>query len=596
MTLETKLRTHTCASIDETLAGRSATLSGWVHRRRDLGQLIFIDLRDRYGIVQVVFNPDVFQKTHERAKILRSEYVIQVHGKIVAREAGNVNPHLPSGKVEMVAEELVILSEALTPPFPINEENSRIDEDLRLEYRYLDIRRAAMRDALVLRHRISQLIRRHFSEREFVEVETPMLMRSTPEGARDYLVPSRVHPGKFYALPQSPQIYKQLLMVAGMDRYFQIVKCFRDEDLRADRQPEFTQVDVEMSFVDQDDVINVIESLMQRLFRELLSMETALPFIRLSYQEAMEKYGSDKPDLRFGLPLVDITSLAKQSDFQVFKQACDMPGGMVVCINVKGRAEEFSRKRVDQLTEFVKPLGLRGLATLKIGASDIQSSISKFVSTETLQHIARTAQAEPGDFIIIGAERKQVVLPALGALRLKLGEELNLIDRSRQAFLWVVDFPLFEYDEMEKRFVAMHHPFTSPMNEDIDLLETHPEKVRARAYDLVLNGNEIGGGSIRIHDKSLQNKMFDALGLTSDDREEKFGFLLRAFEYGVPPHGGIALGLDRIVALMAGRRSIRDVIAFPKTNSAVSLMDRAPSEVDDRQLNELHIRLLHDVT
>jgi aspartyl-tRNA synthetase len=594
MALDTKHRTHSCASIDERLTGQSVTLCGWVHRRRDLGQLIFIDLRDRYGIVQIVFNPDVFPEPHEKAKTLRSEFVIQVHGKIIAREAGNVNLNLPSGKVELVAEALTVLSEALTPPFPLNEENSRIDEDLRLEYRYLDIRRAPMREALILRHRICQLIRRHFSDHEFIEVETPVLMRSTPEGARDYLVPSRVHAGKFYALPQSPQIYKQLLMVAGLDRYFQIVKCFRDEDLRADRQPEFTQVDVEMSFVDQDDVIRVIESLMQRLFHELLDVGIALPLKRLTYQDAMERYGSDKPDLRFDLPIVDVTEHVRQSEFQVFKQAVDRPDGMVACLSIKGRAEEFSRKKIDQLTDFVKPLGLRGLATLKIGAQEIQSSISKFVSADILQNIVKTVHAEPGDFVIIAAERREILLPALGALRLKLGEELDLIDRAAFAFVWIVDFPLFEYDEVGKRLVAMHHPFTSPRAEDVALLGTRPEKVHARAYDLVLNGNEIGGGSIRIFDKTLQNKMFDALGLTAKDREDKFGFLLRAFEYGVPPHGGIALGLDRIVALMAGRRFIRDVIAFPKTNSAVSLMDRAPSEVDDRQLKELHIRLVHD--
>jgi aspartyl-tRNA synthetase len=594
MALDTKHRTHSCASIDERLTGQSVTLCGWVHRRRDLGQLIFIDLRDRYGIVQIVFNPDVFPEPHEKAKTLRSEFVIQVHGKIIAREAGNVNLNLPSGKVELVAKALTVLSEALTPPFPLNEDNSRIDEDLRLEYRYLDIRRAPMREALILRHRICQLIRRHFSDHEFIEVETPVLMRSTPEGARDYLVPSRVHAGKFYALPQSPQIYKQLLMVAGLDRYFQIVKCFRDEDLRADRQPEFTQVDVEMSFVDQDDVIRIIESLMQRLFHELLDVGITLPLKRLTYQEAMERYGSDKPDLRFDLPIVDVTEHVQQSEFQVFKQAVDRPDGMVACLSIKGRAEEFSRKKIDQLTEFVKPLGLRGLATLKIGAQEIQSSISKFVSADILQNIVKTVHAEPGDFVIIAAERREILLPALGALRVRLGEELDLIDRTAFAFTWIVDFPLFEYDEVEKRLVAMHHPFTSPRAEDIALLGTRPEKVHARAYDLVLNGNEIGGGSIRIFDKTLQNKMFDALGLTAKDREDKFGFLLRAFEYGVPPHGGIALGLDRIVALMAGRRSIRDVIAFPKTNSAVSLMDRAPSEVDDRQLKELHIRLLHD--
>ncbi len=594
MALDTKHRTHSCASIDERLTGQSVTLCGWVHRRRDLGQLIFIDLRDRYGIVQIVFNPDVFPEPHEKAKTLRSEFVIQVHGKIITREAGNVNLNMPSGKVELVAEALTVLSEALTPPFPLNEENSRIDEDLRLEYRYLDIRRAPMREALILRHRICQLIRRHFSDHEFIEVETPVLMRSTPEGARDYLVPSRVHAGKFYALPQSPQIYKQLLMVAGLDRYFQIVKCFRDEDLRADRQPEFTQVDVEMSFVDQDDVIRIIESLMQRLFHELLDVGITLPLKRLTYQDAMERYGSDKPDLRFDLPIVDVTEHVRQSEFQVFKQAVDRPDGMVACLSIKGRAEEFSRKKIDQLTEFVKPLGLQGLATLKIGAQEIQSSIAKFVSTDILHNIVKTVHAEPGDFVIIAAERRDILLPALGALRVKLGEELDLIDRAAFAFVWIVDFPLFEFDEVEKRLVAMHHPFTSPKTEDIALLGTRPEKVHARAYDLVLNGNEIGGGSIRIFDKTLQNKMFDALGLTTKDREDKFGFLLRAFEYGVPPHGGIALGLDRIVALMAGRRSIRDVIAFPKTNRAVSLMDRAPSEVDDRQLKELHIRLLHD--
>lgn len=590
--LETTYRTHSTQDISEIMEGQFVTLCGWVHRRRDLGQLIFIDLRDRYGIVQVVFNPDIQAEAHERARTLRNEFVIRVSGKVIRRDAANVNSKLPSGRVEILASKLDVMSEARTPPFPINEDQVEIDEDLRLTYRFLDIRRPSMRDALVLRHRVAQTIRRYFTDRNFVEVETPMLMRSTPEGARDYLVPSRVHPSKFYALPQSPQIYKQILMVGGMDRYFQIVKCFRDEDLRADRQPEFTQVDVEMAFVDREDVIRNIEGLMAVIWREIKQVDLPLPLPRLTYAQAMNSYGSDKPDVRFDMPLHDISDRVRVTEFPVFQRALAMQDGAVVAIRLAHPGAAYSRKRVDEWTAYVKSQGLSGLATVKVETDSVQSSISKFVTEETLRSVAMQVGATPGDVLLIAADSRKALLPAMGNLRLKLADEFGLIRDDEDRMLWVVDFPLLDFDAEEKRYVAMHHPFTAPFDEDIPCFQTDPGRIRAKAYDLVLNGSELGGGSIRIHQKDLQNQMFDVLGLSAQEREDKFGFLLRAFEYGVPPHGGIALGLDRMVAMLAGRKSIRDVIAFPKTNSALSLMDQAPSVVEARQLKELHIRTI----
>lgn len=589
--VETSLRTHTCGQLRIENAGQNVHLIGWVHRRRDMGKLIFVDLRDRYGLTQIVFNPDLNTDTHEKAKELRSEFVIRVSGKVLSRDGNNVNKQIPSGEIEIAAGSLEILSRAKTPPFELNDEKLKVDEDLRLEYRYLDLRRQFMQEPLIFRHKLTQIIRTFFADQEFIEVETPVLMKSTPEGARDYLVPSRVHAGKFYALPQSPQIYKQLLMVAGFDRYFQIVKCFRDEDLRADRQPEFTQVDVELSFVDREDVLKMIEALMAQIFKELKGLELTLPLQRMSYAEAMNSYGSDKPDLRFAMKIHYLNDLVRQSEFKVFQEVLALENGAVGCIKIEGQAAAFSRKRIDDLTEYMKAFDVKGIATVKVEPTGVTSSIAKFLSPDTLSQIVKHVDAKEGDIILIVAHQKKTVQAALGNLRLKLAEELKLINDNEYNLFWVIDFPLFEYDPEEKRYAAMHHPFTSPMDDDMEKMGSDPAAVRAKAYDLVLNGNELGGGSIRIHKRDLQNTMFDALGLSQEERELKFGFLLKAFEYGVPPHGGIALGLDRLAALLTGRKSIRDVIAFPKTNSAVSLMDNAPSTVDERQLKELHIRI-----
>ncbi|MBX7152474.1 aspartate--tRNA ligase [bacterium] len=588
MTLSTANRTHTCGELIPAMTGETVTIAGWVHRRRDLGGIIFIDLRDRYGITQIVFNPD--QNIYEMAKELRSEFVIRVTGKVVTRDSNNVNKNLLTGEIEVVAEKLDILTRAKTPPFALNED-LKLDEDLRLQYRYLDLRRPAMQQALLFRHALAQTVRNFFSGEGFAEIETPVLMKSTPEGARDYLVPSRVHAGKFYALPQSPQIYKQLLMVAGMDRYFQIVKCFRDEDLRADRQPEFTQVDVEMAFVDREDVMKNVELLMAKIFSELKNLKISLPLKRMSYSDSMRFYGNDKPDLRFDMKIFYINELVIHSEFKVFQEALSRKDGAVAGIKVSGEAGTFSRKKIDEVTEFVKSYGAKGVATIKVETSGITSSIAKFLNPDQLKAIVDAAGAQIGDVLLIVADSQKVVQSALGDLRLKLAEELGLMDDSKFELLWVVDFPLYEFDEEEKRFIAMHHPFTAPMDTDLEFMDTDPGRVRAKAYDLVLNGTEVGGGSIRIYQKDIQNKMFDALKLTQEERELKFGFLLQAFEYGVPPHGGIALGFDRLAALLIGKKSIRDVIAFPKTNSAVSLMDNAPSVVDDKQLRELHIKI-----
>ncbi len=584
-------RTHNNGELRAANVGEKVTLNGWVNSRRDLGGLIFITVRDRYGITQIVFEPEK-QKLYETAKKLRSEFVISVEGVVRARPDGMVNPKMATGEIEVVAEKLIILNEAETPPFPISD---KIDasEELRLKYRYLDLRRTELQQALLLRHKMYQIVRRFFDERDFIEVETPVLMKSTPEGARDYLVPSRLHKGKFYALPQSPQTYKQLLMVAGFDRYFQITKCFRDEDLRADRQPEFTQIDVEMSFVDTEDIFEIVEDLMKRLFKEIKNYELKLPLPRISYDEAVNKYGSDKPDLRFGLEIIHLNDVVKNSEFKVFAENSG-ENGIIGALLVENSAD-YSRSKLDALTKYVKELGAGGLIWMKINNGEIQSPIAKFLSENEKTEIINKTGAKEGDLILIIAGNKQKMLPVLGALRLEIARRNNLIDgNSEPSLLWVTDFPLLEWDEETQRFYAMHHPFTSPRIEDLPLLDSNPEKVKARAYDLVLNGNEIAGGSIRIHNRDVQEKMFRALGISEEEAEEKFGFLLNAFKYGAPPHGGIAFGFDRLAMLFAGRSSIRDVIAFPKTTSALSLMDDSPSYVSEEQLKELHIKIRED--
>jgi len=577
-----------CTELGVKNIGEKVTVMGWVHKRRDLGGLIFISLRDRTGLLQIVFSSERNQELFEKASTVRSEYVIAVVGVVAARAPEAVNPKLKTGEIEIVASELRILSKAETPPIYI-EEDTDANEAVRLKYRYLDLRRPDMQRNLMLRHKIAKVTRDYFDANGFLEIETPMLTKSTPEGARDYLVPSRVHPGKFYALPQSPQLFKQLLMVSGFDRYFQIVKCFRDEDLRADRQPEFTQIDLEMSFVNVDDVLTINEGFIKKLFKEVLDIDIQTPFIRMPYQEAMDRFGTDKPDIRFGMELVDVSDLVKNCGFRVFTDAI-AAGGSVRAINAKGCGAKFSRKEIDSLGEFVKTYKAKGMAWIVVEENGLRSSIAKFFSDEDIKAVLSRMGAEPGDLICFVADKNSVVYDSLGALRVELAKRLNLINKDEFRFLWVTEFPLLEYDEEEKRWVAKHHPFTSPMDEDIKYIDTDPGRMRAKAYDIVLNGVEIGGGSIRIHSQELQSKMFKLLGFTEEQAWERFGFLLEAFKYGTPPHGGMAYGLDRLVMLMAKRNSIRDVIAFPKVQNASCPMTNAPDFVDKRQLEELHIR------
>ncbi|NMA02424.1 MAG: aspartate--tRNA ligase [Clostridia bacterium] len=581
-------RTHSCNVLNKDLLGQEVVLMGWVQKRRDHGGLIFADLRDRSGLVQIVFSPDINTEAFHLAETIRSEFVIAIKGKVELRPEGTVNENLATGEIEVVVNQLVILNKAKTPPFYISNE-VEVDETIRLKYRYLDLRRPEMQQNIILRHKTIKAIRDYLDQHDFLEIETPILTKSTPEGARDYLVPSRVNPGSFYALPQSPQIFKQLLMVSGMEKYFQIARCFRDEDLRADRQPEFTQLDLEMSFIDREDILTLIEGMVKYIFKETLGKEVVTPLPRLTYKEAMDRFGSDKPDLRFGMELKDISEYVKDSEFKVFAEIVKN-GGQVKGINAKGY-NHFSRKDIDDLTKFVAIYGAKGLAYINITEEGIKSPIAKFFTEEQLNNILAKLEAEPGDLLLFVADKPKVVAESLGHLRQELAKRLNLIDEDELNFLWVVEFPLLEWDEEEQRFFAMHHPFTSPVEDDIDLMGQGSEEIRAQAYDLVLNGIEIGGGSIRIFQRDLQEKMFKLLGLTSEEANEKFGFLLNAFEYGTPPHGGIALGIDRLVMLMAGKDTIRDVIPFPKTQSATDLMTNAPSSVVNKQLKELHIKL-----
>ena len=587
-TIKGMKRTHRCGELTLADVGKTVTVMGWTQVYRNLGGVIFIDLRDRSGIVQVVSNIEDGQEIFDKADSVRSEYVLAIVGEVVERDAETVNDKIPTGKIEIRAKEFRILSKAETPPIYI-EENSNVREEVRLKYRYLDLRRPDMQRLMELRHRVCKLARDYFDQNGFLEIETPMLQKSTPEGARDYLVPSRVHPGKFYALPQSPQLYKQILMVSGMDRYFQIVKCFRDEDLRADRQPEFTQIDLEMSFVNEDDVMEMNEGFMKLIFKEVMGVELQTPFKRLTYQEAMDRYGSDKPDTRFGLELVDLSEIVKDCEFKVFADVIKK-GGSVRAINCKGGDAKLSRRDLDGLVDFVKIYKAKGLAWIVVGENELKSPITKFFKQEEIDGMLKAVDAQVGDIVMIVADRDQIVYDALGALRLELAKRFELIEKDTYDLLWVTDFPLFEYSEEEKRYVAKHHPFTMPMDDDIPLLDTEPQKARAKAYDMVFNGTEVGGGSVRIHNTELQQKMFEALGFSDEDAWARFGFLLEAFKYGTPPHGGMAYGLDRLIMLLAGRDSIRDVIAFPKVKDASEIMSGAPDVVEAKQLKELNIK------
>ena len=580
-------RSHRCTEVSKADCGNTVTVMGWVQKRRNLGSLIFVDLRDRSGLLQVIFEEkDIGTAGFEKAGTLRSEFVIAVVGRVEMRE-GAVNENLKTGEIELRATGLRILSESETPPFPI-EENSQTKEELRLKYRFLDLRRPDIQKNLILRSKVTTEVRNFLADEGFLEIETPILIKSTPEGARDYLVPSRVHPGHFYALPQSPQLFKQLLMCSGYDRYFQIAKCFRDEDLRADRQPEFTQIDMELSFVDVDDVIDVNERLLARVFKNLLGVEVPLPIQRMTWQEAMDRFGSDKPDIRFGMELKNISDLVKDCGFSVFTNAL-AAGGSVRGINANGQGS-MPRKKIDALVEFAKGYGAKGLAYLVINADGTyKSSFAKFMTEEELKAIVEAMDGQPGDLLLFAADKNKVVWDVLGALRIEIAKNLGLLKKDDFKFLWVTEFPLLEYDEEENRYVAMHHPFTMPMEEDLDKLDTDPGSVRAKAYDIVLNGTELGGGSVRIFQNDIQSKMFDMLGFTKEQAQEQFGFLMNAFKYGVPPHAGLAFGLDRLIMLMAGCDSIREVIAFPKVKDASDLMTEAPGLVDDKQLKELYL-------
>ncbi len=587
--MDFKIRTHTCNDLRESNIGDSVILNGWVDNRRDLGGVIFIDLRDRYGITQIVFEPSFNKDTHELGKVLRSEYVISVEGTVRKRPDGTENSNLATGNVDVMINKLIILNEAKTPPFPIKD-NIDVSEEIRLKYRYLDLRRSRMQNNMLIRHKFYQIARKYFDENNFIEVETPVLMKSTPEGARDFLVPSRLHKGSFYALPQSPQTYKQLLMVSGYDRYFQIVKCFRDEDLRADRQPEFTQIDVEMSFINEEIIYQMVEGLMKKLFKEIKDEDLTLPLKRLTYQEAMEKFGSDKPDTRYGMEMVTLNNVFSKTEFKVFKDTLDN-GGIITSLLAK-ECGNYTRNQLDVLTEYVKKLGAGGLIWMRVKEDGLEAPISKFLTDEEKNNIISSLNAKVGDLVLILSGTKHKALPIMGNLRLEMAKRLNLSQNLKgDELIWVTKFPLFEWDEETQRLYAMHHPFTSPQNSDIEYIESEPLKVHARAYDLVMNGNEIAGGSIRIFNSELQAKMFKALGISDEEAKEKFGFLMNAFQYGAPPHGGIAFGLDRMVMLFTNENSIRDLIAFPKTTSGLSLMDEAPSMVNDEQLRELHIRL-----
>jgi aspartyl-tRNA synthetase len=582
-------RTHTCNQLGAEDVGREVILAGWVLRRRDHGGVIFVDLRDREGITQVVFNPEVDAVVHQKAHEIRSEYVLAVRGRVEKRPVGMTNPNLATGEIEILITELRILNAAKTPPFMI-EDDVEVSESLRLKFRHLDLRRPQLQQNIIRRHKASVSVRDYLVNNGFLEIETPVLTRSTPEGARDYLVPSRVNPGHFYALPQSPQLFKQLLMISGFDRYYQIVRCFRDEDLRADRQPEFTQIDMELSFVGEEDVMAVAEGLMKALFKDVLNQTLATPFPRLSYDEAMGRYGLDKPDVRFGLELKDVSDIVTGSGFKVFAD-CVKKGGMVKALNAKG-CMDFSRKEIDDLTAFAAVYQARGLAWIKVREDGWQSPIVKFFTDDEKNALAQQLDMQTGDLVFFVADKTKIVNEALGHLRNHLGKRLNLIDEAQFAFVWVTRFPMLEYDETEKRYQAMHHPFTSPLEEDYAKLQDAPLAVRSRAYDLVLNGSEIGGGSIRIHQKDLQEKVFEALGMERESYEEKFGFLLSALESGAPPHGGIAFGFDRLVMMLCGQSSIRDVIAFPKTQKAACLLTNAPSAAAKAQLDELSIRVM----
>ena len=582
-------RTHRCAELSKAQVGQTVTVMGWVQKSRNKGGVVFVDLRDRSGILQIIFEENKCgTEIFEKAGKLRSEFVIAVTGQVCER-AGAVNKNLATGEIEVIAEQLRILSESETPPFHI-EENSKTKEELRLKYRYLDLRRPDIQKNIMMRSRACAVIRNFLTEEGFLEIETPMLTKSTPEGARDYLVPSRVHPGSFYALPQSPQLFKQLLMVSGYDRYFQLARCFRDEDLRADRQPEFTQVDMELSFVDVDDVIDVNERLLARLFKEIIGVDVPLPIQRMTWQEAMDRFGSDKPDTRFGMELNDVTDVVRDCEFAVFKNAI-ADGGSVRGINAKGQGT-MPRKKIDALVAFVRDYGAKGLAYIAIQPDgSIKSSFAKFMKDEEMQALIAAMQGEPGDLLLFAADKNKIVYASLGALRLELADKMGLLDKNQYNFLWVTEFPLLEWSDEENRFQAMHHPFTMPMEEDLQYIDTDPGRVRAKAYDIVLNGTEIGGGSVRIHQDDIQEKMFEALGFTKERAHEQFGFLLDAFKYGVPPHAGLAYGLDRLIMLMAKVDSIRDVIAFPKVKDASCLLTNAPDTVDEKQLEELGIRV-----